>query len=291
MDSSSNDSVVSRDGHCPPRFTSRRIMKPLLKATKKLAKLRCQEQLLAKYGEFDIFSSIRPKVGKKFIQESHNDMLKSILEDARLKIIQLGLKEKNEMIVNAQIELCRIHTDMQKLPFSEYMELKRKANKVETSVFADLQTNMERKVNVFKDSRNIASDFSESLPSPTLNLIKVRKKHRRTQRQVRHAYDKRRRARKKEEKKLLIADEIKNIKDSNLVKNFSTEDVPDSAYLFLALGSTFCAKQTPKLHDYIFDSKEFCRKLAWGAFFEDKKRRHNASDLKELFEEEDEAEV
>ena len=82
---------------------------------------------------------------------------------------------------------------------------------------------------------------------------------------------------------------------SNLVKNFSSEDIPDSAYLFLALGSTFCTKQPPKLHDYVFDAKQFCRKLAWCAFHEDRKRKLNAQDpddteLRELFLSDDETE-
>ena len=63
--------------------------------------------------------------------------------------------------------------------------------------------------------------------------------------------------------------------------------------MFLALGSTFCTKQPPKLHDYIFDAKQFCRKLAWCAFHEDRKRKLNAQDpvdteLRELFLSDDE---
>ena len=199
------------------------------------------------------------------------------------------LKEKNELIVNAQVELCRIQANMQQLPLSEYKRLKKKADKVERSVIANLEKSIERKVDVFKRSRKVPNSSFDML-SPKLNITSKRRKHRRTQREVRLAYDKRRRFRKKEQKKLLVLEEIKKIKESNLVKNFSNEEIPDSAYLFLALGSTFCTKQLPKLHDYVFDAKEFCRKLAWCAFHEDKKRKESPDDteLRELFQSDEE---
>ena len=266
-------------------------MEPLIRATKKLAKLRCQEQLLAKFGDCDLFSSIRPRIGKRFTQPGHNKMLNTILEEARSKIIEVGIKEKNEMIVNAQIELCRIYTNMQQLPFVEYKELKAKADRAEKSLILNFEKNIARKVKVYK-SRN-GSSLTEVTPSPILSLPRQRRKHRRTQREVRRAYDKRRRARNKENKKRLVTEEIEKIKQSNLVKNFSSEDIPNSAYLFLSLGSTFCMKQCPKLHDYVFDAKEFCRKLAWVAFYEAKKKssaiqQNTTSDLKDMFESDEE---
>ena len=59
------------------------------------------------------------------------------------------------------------------------------------------------------------------------------------------------------------------------------------------LDITFCTKQTPNLHDYIFDAKEFCRKLAWCAFYEDKKKKTNTQDdseVSELFSSDEETE-
>ena len=99
------------------------------------------------------------------------------------------------MIVNAQIELCRIHANMQELPFAEYKKLKSKADKVEKSVILNIEKNIARKVDVFK-SRN-DTNHTEETPSLTLCSTKTRNKHRRTQREVRRAYNKRRLSRKK----------------------------------------------------------------------------------------------
>ena len=106
-----------------------------------------------------------PRVGKKFAKAAHNDILHTILEDTRLKIIQIGIKEKNNMIVNAQVELCHIYADMQQLPFAKYKKLKSKADKVENSLIVNLEKNMERKVNVFKSSRRRPNGIDE-MPSP-----------------------------------------------------------------------------------------------------------------------------
>ena len=102
------------------------------------------------------------------------------------------------------------------------------------------------------------------------------------QKEVKRGCDKRRRKRIKEQKKLSVAEEIVKIKQSNLVKNFSSEETPDSAYAFLALGSTFCTTHTQKLHDYQFDTKIFCRKLAWAAYHVIRKREAEAASNSQL---------
>ena len=62
-----------------------------------------------------------------------------------------------------------------------------------------------------------------------------------------------------------------------MVKNFSKEEVPDEVYLYLALGSNFCPTSRPEKHDFIFDGKEFCRKLAWSAYFENQRRERETA--------------
>ena len=63
---SSIDLVISSDSHRSPQCTSNENAKPLVKLTKKLTKLKSQEKLLADCGECDMFSSLRPRRGKKF---------------------------------------------------------------------------------------------------------------------------------------------------------------------------------------------------------------------------------
>ena len=46
-----------------------------------------------------------------------------------------------------------------------------------------------------------------------------------------------------------ILNEIEEIKKSNLVRNFSGFEIPDSAYLYLALGSGFVPAKIAQKHD------------------------------------------
>ena len=118
-----------------------------------------------------------------------------------------------------------------------------------------------------------------------------RRRHTKTRRERKRIYDKGKRHRKQKKKQLLVEAEIQKIKESNLVKNFSSEEIPDEVYLYLALGSQFCPTSTPRLHDYTFDTKEFCRKLAWSAHHEnERKEGENVDeiDLAALFENDDE---
>ena len=71
------------------------------------------------------------------------------------------------------------------------------------------------------------------------------------------------------------------------------EEIPDEAYLYLSLGSTFSSTVNPKKHDYVFDTKEFCRKLAWSAYHENQKKEGENKgevDLAKLFESDEDEE-
>ena len=91
---------------------------------------------------------------------------------------------------------------------------------------------------------------------------------------------KKRRERKQKAKKEKIVIEINKIKESNLVRNFSSIEIPDSAYLYLALGSGFVPAKTAEKHDYIFDAKEFGKKLAWKVYHEKNKKEKDENDDK-----------
>ena len=103
-----------------------------------------------------------------------------------------------------------------------------------------------------------------------------------TRRQQKRLYNSKKKIREKNKRHEKVQEEIQKIKDSNLVKNFSSEEIPDEAYLYLSLGSTFSSTVPPKKHDYVFDAKEFCRKLAWSSYHEEKKKEMATKDLCEL---------
>ena len=52
--------------------------------------------------------------------------------------------------------------------------------------------------------------------------------------------------------------------------NFSSQDIPDEAYLCMSLGSTFAPVKNVKRHDHVYDAKLFGRKLAWAAYHHSK---------------------
>ena len=72
---------------------------------------------------------------------------------------------------------------------------------------------------------------------------------------------------KKTKKKKKIEEHVSRIKNENVVVNLSNEEIPDSAYLFLAKGLGFVPSKKVDLHDLKYDTSEFIKKLEWKAFF------------------------
>ena len=54
------------------------------------------------------------------------------------------------------------------------------------------------------------------------------------------------------------------------MKNFSNFNIPDVTYAYLALDSNFVPEKKQSQHDYVYDTKEFCRKLAWAVYHKNK---------------------
>ena len=96
---------------------------------------------------------------------------------------------------------------------------------------------------VYRQKKNLPESNAEK-ESPI--APEKRRRHRKTRREEKRRYEKKRRRKKQNEKQIRVQKEIKSIKESNLVKNFSTEEIPDEAYLYLSLGSTFSSTVPPK---------------------------------------------
>ena len=271
--------VRSSNFHCTPRQASKKYAKPLVKLVKKLTLLKSQEKFLEDCGKLDIFTSIRPRVGKTFDEANLQNELNKVIEEARLKIVDLGKREKGLEIKEVRGKLNKMYEEIQELPASDFRNLHEKARKAEERLQCTISKTHERKVNVFvsRNTEYSSTDFS----TPSVESEPYRR-HRRSQRYIKRRYNKRKKIRKKRKKHLDIEKEIQNIKESNLVKNFSTEDIPDEVYLYLALGSQFCPISSPRMHDYIYDTKAFCRKLAWSAYHESRKKE--ADDKDESFD-------
>ena len=296
----SKDLVLSSESHCSPRDTSQHLIKPVLRLTKKVTRLKSQEALLNNHGEKDIFSSIRPKVGKTFLNPVYEDEINRILKEARNKIVDVGKKEKTDELRQAKYELSQCYENAQVLPEYEFRSLCKRAKKIEISLSQNLQRESRRKIRVYREKRKLPISIAEN---ESQIIPEKRRRHHKTRRKEKKLYDKKKRKERQNERRIKVQEEINIIKESNLVKNFSSEEtIPDEVYLYLSLGSTFSSTVPPKKHDYVFDTKEFCRKLAWSAFHAEKKEKQtevgdghrsineDTGDLRKFFENDDDEE-
>ena len=269
MLNASKDLVVSNNESCPPLDASYRITKQMISLTKKLAQLKSQELLLLQFGDLDLFSSIRPKIGKHFTNPTYEKERDTILEESRKKLIIVGLKEKRDEIAEAEKKLNQLEESAQKLTLNEYIKLCGKLRSEELKLSQSLTENIERKVNYYNERQGLENPAA---PLAVKLQTKKRRKHQKTQRMLKKKYKKCKKKRKQDQKRKEVEKKVSEIKKSNLVRNFSNEDVPDEVYLYLALGSNFCQTTTQRKHDYVYDAKEFCRKLAWKAYFENRRK-------------------
>ena len=239
----SKDLVIRSNLHCSPRRTSKHYAKPLVKLVKRLTKLKSQEQFLTQCGELDIFSSIRPKVGKTFKEADMTLELNKIIEEARRKIVDVGRKEKSTEISKTKEKLNLLYKDMQELPLSDFRNLHAKAKKAEERLQCTISKNQERKVKVFHMKHKHPPE--DQISAPTL-IKEKRRRHQKTWRVKKREYKKKRRSVQQDKRRLETQIEVQKIKESNLVKNFSNEDIPDEAYLYLALEVNFAQLQHQK---------------------------------------------
>ena len=147
MLNASKDLVLSNDGSRSPHDASYRITKQMISLTKKLTQLKSQEMLLLKFGNLDLFSSIRPRIGKHFANPTHEKERDLILEESRKKLIAVGLKEKQDEIAEVEKELNQLDESAQKLTLDEYIKLRGKIRSTELKLSQSLTKNIERKVN------------------------------------------------------------------------------------------------------------------------------------------------
>ena len=66
-----------------------------------------------------------------------------------------------------------------------------------------------------------------------------------------------------------MKEKVKSI-SSSVVRNLSSIEVPDKAFLYLAKGLNFVESKTADKEDIKYDTQEFLRKLEWRAYFHEK---------------------
>ena len=191
-----------------------------------------------------ILSSINPNVGKVFKYQDLEDKKQKILRDARRKLINLcAIPEADRDITTLRIGVnpSSIHN---------------------TELEKNLRVKREHKINF----------HLRNPPKRTAGKVSRRserqRKRRRTSRTQKTRKRRLYRARKAERKRQELDNKIQEIR-SSLVRNLSSLEIPDEAFLYLAKGLNFVEVRNFNKFDLKFDASEYLRKLEWKAFFHD----------------------
>ena len=246
--------------------------------TKKLAcsiaKLKAKLRFLSGGKSLDMIPSLRLRVGKRFDNNEREAQKNKLLEECRKKFVDMGIEEINSHIANKRQEIdCffdQCERDMDPGMFKEVADFFKMEEKRSLCGFIKKH---DRKI---ANEMNLKCSRNKSLHLPKPDTER-RKRHSALKKERRKARDKRRKCQAKVIKKNALAEKVNHIKQSNLVRNFSNEDVPDEVFLYLSLGSSFIPSSKVKKHDVMYDTKQFCRKIAWAAFYHKAQMESNSS--------------
>ena len=235
------------------------------KLASKLARTKAKFELLSCGVDIDLYSSLRVHVGKKFENDCLEEKKRMVLRSCQKELLSLSRMEVVASLKKHREDFRTFfeRKDVQSLCFEDYKTLTNICHSHEAFLLANISRRHKRKISFFANqSANVSHSIVNFVVKPEKKI-----KHRETLKIRRREKQKRKRAKvtagKKEKQKL----ELEKIKSSNLVLNFSNEDIPDEAYFYLALGSTFVPTKRHDKHDYMYDAKYFCRKLAWSYFY------------------------
>ena len=236
------------------------------KLASKLAKSKSKLELLMCDINTDMFSSLRVHVGKCYSGSGLEEKKSVIIKNCQKELLELS---REEAFANLKRDCENIRAffdreDIQALCNEKYKLLSDICYSHEASLIARLSQKHERKINLFKDI--VCVDGS---PQPCKNVIKPEKKmkHRARLREWRRKRQRKKRERISLKKKENLKIELEKIKSSNLVLNFSCQEITEEMYFYLALGSTFVPSKIHDKHDFVYDAKCFCRKLAWSFYY------------------------
>ena len=239
----------------------------------KLTRRKTQRALLESATSIDLLSSLRPKVGKVFINTHFEEQKRKCLEVCRIELVKIAIEE-------AEIEISELSTSHARLlnatknEFSEldYQIINKTAKSNERKIICTQNKKHCNKINTIM-KKGIPASCNYTPPTVEKTIT-----HNDTLHRKKTERNKRRRFKNKTNRNKRQNDRIDYIKNNGLVINFSNIDIPDGAYLVLAKGNSFVPAVSASKHDLVFDIGEFLRKLAWRAYFQSQSRLPNASD-------------
>ena len=223
--------------------------------------------MLTSQKNLDIFTSVRPKIGKTYKNPHLEEQAKYNLEKCRLSILDLSIKEAEENLLKARREFRQLFLSSQGKEPNTYLKMSNFAYNEEKRHILRLRQKHEQKIK--NHIRKVSPDNETHNMEESHVMLKPEKriKHRVLMRLKNKRHNKAIREKKKKNTAESLKDKIKQIKSSNQVVNFTTVEVPDAAYLYLSLGSTFVPYKKVNKHDLLYDTKQFINKLAWSAYF------------------------
>ena len=214
-----------------------------------------------------MFSSLRPKIGKTFHDQNLEARKRQILLDCRSMLLPISIAEvENDLTKNKEDFSTLFQSIQQNVGQRDYLDLQKFAIKEELQHLKTIRKQQDRKITVaLKNDPGKLIKFQKGDEEP-LPKTECKVRHKELEKQHATIKNKKKREKKKENKLDKVKEDIENIKSGNLVHNLSDFDIPDDAYLFLSLGSSFIPSKVGKKHDDIFDTKAFSRNLRWKGF-------------------------
>ena len=102
--------------------------------------------MLCDYPDEDIFSSVRPKIGKVFPNDGFEERKKELLKVCRQNIIELGKEEALEMLERVKLDHSRIVEELQSLPPAQYRDLLNFSYRYEKKLLEQFTRKHQRKI-------------------------------------------------------------------------------------------------------------------------------------------------
>ena len=212
-----------------------------------------------------ILPSVSPKIGRKFAYRDLELKKEAILQETRLRILrECAVVEANRDIIQLSKGTRNI---LNKFPQNNGVlkQLERNAEMVRSKI----RKNHQKKIQFFLGTLSTSNTTQQE----NLKRAKLRSINREKKKKKRKKYLQKRRNRQKE----WLEEKIKKIA-SSVVRNLSSIEIPDTAFLYLAKGLNFVESKKASKADLLYDTQEFLRKLEWKAFFHENPQEDHFED-------------
>ena len=147
----------------------------MIQSCQKLARAKTKYTLLCDYPDEDIFSSVRPKIGKVFSTDGFEERKKELLKSCRHNIIELGKEEALEILERAKLDHSRIVGELQSLPPAQYRDLLNFSYRYEKKLLEQFTSKHQRKIEYHWRKKNIPGE----VVNPLLHLCRQSPRRRR----------------------------------------------------------------------------------------------------------------